>query len=148
MANQEHVKILNQGTSSWNSWREANPDIVPDLSRYGFTYPIDDCPNLNGINLSYADLSGAYIEGPDRDWPGWTAPTFIDANLKLANMRGISTYRTKFNNADLTGADLSEAEILSTSFERANLNHALFRKARLNNVSFYEAKLDSTNFEG
>ena len=32
MANEEHVKILKQGTKVWNEWRRANPVLHPDLS--------------------------------------------------------------------------------------------------------------------
>ena len=32
VANEEHLKILNQGVESWNHWLEDNPDVVPDLS--------------------------------------------------------------------------------------------------------------------
>jgi hypothetical protein len=31
MANQEHLAILRQGVQAWNTWREANPEIRPDL---------------------------------------------------------------------------------------------------------------------
>jgi len=32
MANQEHVKAIKQGVHYWNTWREENPDVVPDLA--------------------------------------------------------------------------------------------------------------------
>ena len=31
MANEEHVKILEQGVEAWNSWRDENPDVLPDF---------------------------------------------------------------------------------------------------------------------
>lgn len=38
MANEEHLKILQQGVEIWNKWREDYPKIEPDLysaSLYG-----------------------------------------------------------------------------------------------------------------
>jgi hypothetical protein len=32
MANEEHLKILEEGVAAWNRWREAHPEISPDLS--------------------------------------------------------------------------------------------------------------------
>ena len=44
MANPEHLAVLKQGVEAWNTWRQANPDIEPDLSE---------------VNLSEVDLRGA-----------------------------------------------------------------------------------------
>jgi len=33
MANEEHLKILNQRVEAWNEWRDKNPQITPDLSK-------------------------------------------------------------------------------------------------------------------
>jgi hypothetical protein len=32
MANEEHLARLKQGVDAWNTWREQNPAVVPDLS--------------------------------------------------------------------------------------------------------------------
>jgi uncharacterized protein YjbI with pentapeptide repeats len=32
MANDEHVALLKQGVAAWNAWRDANANILPDLS--------------------------------------------------------------------------------------------------------------------
>jgi hypothetical protein len=31
MANEEHVALLRQGVKIWNTWREANPHVSPNL---------------------------------------------------------------------------------------------------------------------
>ena len=31
MANEEHLAILRQGVDVWNVWREANPQVQPNL---------------------------------------------------------------------------------------------------------------------
>ena len=33
MANQDHFYFLKRGVPFWNSWRQANPQIKPDLSK-------------------------------------------------------------------------------------------------------------------
>ena len=33
MANEEHLKILKQGVEVWNKWRNANPEIKPNLDK-------------------------------------------------------------------------------------------------------------------
>jgi len=37
MANDDHVAILEQGVAAWNTWRDENPNIIPDLSRENLT---------------------------------------------------------------------------------------------------------------
>ena len=31
MANPEHLELLKEGVDAWNTWRERNPDVQPDL---------------------------------------------------------------------------------------------------------------------
>jgi hypothetical protein len=50
MANKEHLAILKQGVEEWNKWREGNPEVRPDL---------------RGIRLRNAKLSGARLNGSD-----------------------------------------------------------------------------------
>ncbi len=52
MANKEHLKILKHGVEAWNTWREENLQITPDL-RKGNLYKA----NLNGAqNLTAKQL--------------------------------------------------------------------------------------------
>ena len=32
MADEEHLRTLELGPDAWNAWREANPDVRPDLT--------------------------------------------------------------------------------------------------------------------
>ena len=93
MADQSHLDILQQGVEAWNSWRERNPSIKPDLCGA----PLSEADlrdadlrdaNLSRANLSVALLGRAYLPG---------------ANLSKADLR----------DADLSGANLSGAEHLT-----------------------------------
>ncbi len=42
MANDEHVALLKQGADAWNKWREANPDIQPDVQKADVIVTMDD----------------------------------------------------------------------------------------------------------
>jgi hypothetical protein len=37
MANDEHLKILREGVTAWNTWRAENPDAIPDLQDANLT---------------------------------------------------------------------------------------------------------------
>ena len=61
MANQKHLKILEQGVDAWNEWRRKNPGIEPDLRDAQLPNK-----NLRGAYLREADLSGADLREPYR----------------------------------------------------------------------------------
>ena len=62
MADEEHVKILEQGVVSWNKWREENLGVEVDLSNANFSEA-----NLNGADLSKANLSKVILNGAISD---------------------------------------------------------------------------------
>lgn len=104
MANQEHLRILQQGREQWNTWREKHPEIQPDLSN-----AILSEDNLSGINLSSIDLSLA---------------TLVRTNLSGANL-----IRTFLKDADLSNANLSAADLRFTDLSGARLNNTNFTQA-------------------
>lgn len=61
MANPEHVEILKRGVSEWNQWREASPDIKPDLAGANLAKANFAEAILNGANLGRANLFGANL---------------------------------------------------------------------------------------
>src|SRR5262245_4098997 len=78
MANPEHLEILRRNVEEWNKWREANPDVWPNLSKADLSGA-----DFNGANLSKAKLSGAKLEGAD----------LIRANLSKAELNVSFRYR-------------------------------------------------------
>jgi len=95
MANTEHLRILQQGTLRWNTWRHENPGIQPDLS----------VADLLEADLSGADLSRANLSG---------------AILRRANLSGADLSRANLSGADLLEADLSGADLAGTVMEDVN----------------------------
>jgi uncharacterized protein YjbI with pentapeptide repeats len=129
MADQAHLDILQQGVDAWNSWREQNPSLEPDLSGANLSRDAPlrrtawgwERPDLSGANLSRATLSGANLSGAD----------LRGANLSRAKLSAVNLYE-----ADLWGADLSGANLLV-----ANLSHAQLNRAYLSDASLSWAKL-------
>src|SRR5436190_16799461 len=68
MANEEHLELLKQGTTKWNTWRSVSNCLVPDLNR----------ADLFGIDLRGANLNNASC----------ISANFISANLQGANCQG------------------------------------------------------------
>lgn len=106
MANEEHLEILKQGAKKWNEWREANPDVVPDL-RWA---------DLREADLREADLSGADLRGAD----------LSRADLSGADLGRADLSRAELREAELRGAYLSEAYL-----SRADLGRTIFANVDL-----------------
>ena len=85
VANREHIKLLKSSVARWNTWRESNPNIVPDLDRVDF----------NGADLSNANLRKA---------------NFYMTLLNGANLQGANLTKTFFASSDLRGANLNETD--------------------------------------
>jgi uncharacterized protein YjbI with pentapeptide repeats len=153
MANQEHLDLLNQGSTVWNKWRERHRDIKPDLSdadlngaeldvanlRYANLRGVYlNNANLNRADLCYADLDEGYLEG---------------THLIEADLGGAYLGRANLNNADLSGAELSETYCGRASFKNTYLNGADFSRAncneaQLNEACLIRAYLSEANFGG
>lgn len=81
MANQEHLDILKQGVKVWNQWREAHPDIQPDLSEASL-----DGLWLKDINLRQADLRSTYLSKAILIGADLRGATLVGANLYDADL--------------------------------------------------------------
>ena len=97
VANEEPVKILNQGVEVWNAWRRAYPAITPVLT---------------AADLIAVDLTGANLSG---------------ANLIWANLSGANLLNANLHSADLSSADLLDANLHGASLIHANLSFADLR---------------------
>ena len=97
MAVTEHLKLLKEGVTTWNLWRQEHPEIVPDLHE-ALLATLD----LRGANLSAVDLGGANL----------AKAKLVGANLADADLRG----------ADLRGADLSRSNLTGVNFSKSTID--------------------------
>ena len=153
MADQSHLDIiLQEGVGAWNSWREQNRSIEPDISGADLSwkslslYDERDRGWLSGVDLSRADLSQANLYEADL-----SRADLSRANLSEANFFEADLYRATFVSADLSGAFLLRANLAGAPFlggadlSRATLNEADLSGANLNNANLSEADLSEAD---
>jgi uncharacterized protein YjbI with pentapeptide repeats len=127
VADEEHIRRLQQGAEAWNTWRR---DILwrGDLSH----------ADLRGANLNEADLHGTYLRGAnlgDAHLGG--------ANLRGANLRGAFLSRANLSDANMSGANMSDANL-----SEASLIYADLWRANLKGANLTTAKLGETALAG
>jgi Pentapeptide repeats (8 copies) len=85
MGNPEHMKIILEGdVDTWNTWRNSNLRVQPDLTRI--------------------DLSGRDLPGIDFRGVGLFKANLSNCNLSKAVLRQAIAIKTDFRNANLSGA--------------------------------------------
>ncbi len=70
-----------------------------------------DNSNLRGVNLINAHLEGAHFEDADLSGARLYGAFLVNAHLKGARLSGVYEYAPGWGGADLTNADLSEANL-------------------------------------
>jgi uncharacterized protein YjbI with pentapeptide repeats len=134
MANQEHLRILEQGVDVWNNWRLEHPEIQPDLRHLEVSsYPSTKKPRYNAI----------FINGSGRG-------VILDKPTVISSCRA-SLHKINFSNADLreadfTNIDLSMADLSGAWLTNASLNIAYLHKAKLSKAELLEADLYRSDF--
>lgn len=125
---QIHLAKLIEGTEAWNSWREENSEIAPDLSQ-----AILDRINLSGANLRKANLEGAHL---------------MRADLRRACLEGANLLGAWLDGADLREANLSGADLFGAYLSHADLRKIDLRGASLERVNMVNSKLSEANISG
>jgi TIR domain-containing protein/pentapeptide repeat protein len=120
MANPEHLTRIEEGVERWNQWRKTNPVIVIDLSS----------ANLHGAYLRMGDFYLANLRG---------------ANLRGANLRGANLRAANLREANLRQADLREADLSGADLQEANLGGAKLSWAYLHGARLDETVWADTN---
>jgi len=165
MPNQEHANLLDKGVEVWNRWRKDNFEVRPDLSGV-----ICRLRNLQGINFSNTDLSGACLEGCEFGNADFTRANLSGAKLCACWENGaeLSSYSlkgndiqlgnyilkfTKLDGANCNGATFSDADISGASlmyahFDDCNLHNVNFTWANLEGSSFTTSDLSGADFSG
>jgi len=132
MANEQHLNILSQGVKFWNTWRQENPMINPDLSNSDLKKK-----DLTGIDLSFANLQNVDLSDADL-----TNANLERANVKNGYLEGVSLGEAFLNHADFEGADLVRAFMIYCSLKGANLKKVDLAMAILASAVLDDAILD------
>ena len=98
MAESEHLRILKEGVSTWNRWRQEHADI---------------CPDLHNLSLAAFDLRGANLAGANLNGANLSKANLVGANFTEADLRG----------ADLRGADLSKTNLTGVNFSQSTIDN-------------------------
>ena len=109
MSNLKHLETLKKGVSAWNQWREANPEIEPDLSLADLSGEDLSEANLSRTNLGLANLSETTLawtnlSGAILDWANLGGTTFNYTDFSAADMEGAVLFETIFIDSNLKGA--------------------------------------------
>ncbi len=131
MANPEHLKILRQGISVWNQWRDEHREIRPDFVRAHF----------NRADLAEADFSGADFSGAALNEANLKSANLSEVNLRDADMRGAWLHQANCYRADLRGADLSRAYLIRTNLIGGHLTQAHLSGATVGLTQFSDVDL-------
>jgi hypothetical protein len=137
MANEAHLKILNEGVSAWNKWRDENPDVRPDLRE----------SSLPGAKLSKVNFSDANLSGADLSEVNFSDANLFGANLIRANLSGADLSGADLSGADLSVADLSGADLSGAGLSVADLSGADLTGADLSGALLMGASLSGADLE-
>jgi uncharacterized protein YjbI with pentapeptide repeats len=130
MVDEKHVALLRQGVDVWNKWQEQNTDAQPDLSGVNLHKANLTGANLNEVNLREANLTGANLY----------MARLREADLREANLTGALLYAV-----DLSGALLEGANLTGVNLTRVNLSGALLEGANLTGAELSETVFGNTD---
>jgi Pentapeptide repeats (8 copies) len=126
MANEEHVRKLQEGVEVWNQWRREHPNIQIDLSGTNFSGAYLKGVDLGEAYLYSANLSGVYLS---------------DANLRDAHLAGVNLSNSKLDKVNLSGTNLIGAHLSNSTLVDANLSNSTLIYANLSGANLYCANL-------
>lgn len=124
--NNKHLEILQSGCEKWNSWRSANPQIIPDLSGVDFE---DLNIDLRGYLLKKVDMSNTYfyssnLEGTFFAETNLTGAVFRDCSMAHCHFFKTNLERTQFINCNLMYSIFGRSILKETWFNGSNLSQA------------------------
>jgi uncharacterized protein YjbI with pentapeptide repeats/DNA-binding XRE family transcriptional regulator len=157
--NKRHLSMLKKGVRAWNSWRNNNPDVIPQLS--GIHLKKGEFDNLDGYNLDYANLAGfrsafisiqyaslieANMEKADLTGGSFIGSNFLGANLKKINILYTCFNRAIFRETNLSKACIVNSDFIEVSFEKACMEKIVFSQVNLSGANLKQANLESAKF--
>lgn len=139
---EEHIAILKKGIVSWNAWRSEYPHIRPTL--YGLIFREAGIgPDLTEVNFSNADLRSAQLDGMTL-----TKANFHEANLGMATLKGVDLQQANFCRTDLYCANLSNANLTGANLQGTQLARTVFAGAKLIGCTIYGLSAWDLDLEG
>jgi uncharacterized protein YjbI with pentapeptide repeats len=155
VANETQVRLLKQGWEVWDEWRNAHPDIRPDLSeadlsRINLSYIHLDGADLHKANLSETSLVLSKLKRADLRFANLERAILhgasgTEANLKLAKLNDAEFIMAKLGDADLSGATLIGAKLMQADLHKADLSATLLGSADLSRADLRSANLSEAN---
>jgi len=134
MANHKHVEILLNGIASWNEWRSANSDVVPDLSNA----QLQDI-DLGGSSFLYVNLSKCLLQGADL-----TNANLVGADLQFSDLTGARLWGCHLYQADLSDSLLVRSSLAYSTLTWTNLSRANLRESILVGTVFAGSVMKET----
>jgi uncharacterized protein YjbI with pentapeptide repeats len=160
---QRQLEMLkSHDVEAWSQWRQAHPNIRPDLTGadlHGLDLREFDLSgvklvgaNLRGANLTQTDLSGADLSnatlvktefrGADLRHAKLVRANMTDADLSEAILQDVDlTQAVSSKKTDLTGADMTDAILTGANLSGANLTGAILKGANLSECILIRAIL-------
>ena len=148
MANELHVRMLNDGMADWNLWRDRHPEIIPDLEEADL-----NCKNLSNYNLNFANLRSAKLDRCIISNSMLKGVNFTNCNLTLSYLNGTNLSNCDFTNSILKYSNLSssfisecvftESLMVGIDFSASNIKKSNFEYASLNRAKFFSTKINS-----
>jgi uncharacterized protein YjbI with pentapeptide repeats len=135
MASQEHIDRIKKDVPLWNEWAEAHPEVVADLSQADLRGTLLQKVNLKNAalkeaRLQFCNLNGADLENANLKKAKLQEANLQSSNLKNARLNGAGLFEANLQYANLENADLTGAQFNEdTLFNQANLKGANLSQA-------------------
>jgi uncharacterized protein YjbI with pentapeptide repeats len=143
VANPEHLKLIQEGVTVWNSWRQRNPIEHPDLSKAELT-----CADMRGANLAGASLWRAEARQADFRGADLSSADFMRARLGGSDFREANLTRTDLGWTDLVGANFERTHLTDVVFTYADMEAANLRGSVITDARMIYTKLRRADFSG
>ena len=154
MASPELLKILKQGVTAWNSWREVNTnayregdDAFIEIDLEGADLHETDFrdANLSEAHLKRADLWHANLSGADLSYADLREANLSGAKLNFANLSGARLMGANLMEANLINADLSRADFRTVDYKEVDLYTEILGEAKVEQPNIRQATIGETN---
>ncbi|MBF0306998.1 MAG: pentapeptide repeat-containing protein [Alphaproteobacteria bacterium] len=149
MSNVHHLQNIGRGAGAWNSWRQQEPEVRPDLTNANLRGADLSGMDLTGAQMSLANLRKADLAGADLSESNLSGANLEDANLAGANLQGSSLAGAVVSRANLSGANLRRANLAGANLTgKMNLTGVDLTGANLAGAKLAGANMAGANLTG